>query len=346
MLQSIKEIIDAVKVSKSFKDFFRGVSFVTPNGKVHFLKIKSVNPSYRGAGYRWVKYSMVTQLEYASGEFIYGYGESDVEILALQKSIAEAVERAAFILVCTEQFPNVGATTNGWAAHISPKKARASAQGELLERDAVLLHWLSQTPLIRIDDASLPKALSKWQSQELSEATRYRFAKFFISTLGNAPTASAMIHDGYGYGFISHGAGTSLEEALNRALAETCRIADLAVKGVLTRTSEVVPKTPEDHAVFYASENAFPCWIDEGSTTSFSFAMNRWTKKLNEESAPVHFAFDEYTCGPLSIARCRSRDVQDLYFGPTALNSGVINSFRIKNVSGVEKLNPLPHFVP
>jgi YcaO cyclodehydratase, ATP-ad Mg2+-binding len=348
MIQIIREIIDGVIVSKEFTAFFEGVPFVTPEGKTHLIKIQAIERSTRQPGYRIAKYSYVTKMEPLPGLFAHGYGESDVEFLAVQKSIAEAVERSIFLIVHMERDTKTAANTNGWAAHLTPTQAKSSAKGELLERDAILLHWLSETPLTCIEDRTISKALRRWTNQELSLAARYNKAKYFVTQLGEISVASSMIHDDNGFGFISHATGSNLNVAVVRALGETCRIADLATLKIMERGPADALLMPDDHAVFYADGIPFPNWIYSGRKISFKQASQEWTRKKDQVLQDIHFSFNEYQCGPLSVVHCKSRDVQNLFFGATesALSDGEVNIERIKKVSGVGRLCPLPHFVP
>ena len=76
-----------------------------------------------------------------------GYGEANSKLLAVQKSIAEGVERIIFKAL--RETPGGTLTSNGWAAHIDD--GCESAISELIERDAVLTHWLCKKPMTEVE---------------------------------------------------------------------------------------------------------------------------------------------------------------------------------------------------
>ena len=90
-MQSLKEIFQATLASQDFENFFSGVEFTLLDHKPFKIKITSCKRIERTKGYRFTKHSRRTLIEADNGITAYGYGEDDFELLALQKSIAEAV---------------------------------------------------------------------------------------------------------------------------------------------------------------------------------------------------------------------------------------------------------------
>ena len=344
---AIKEIFQATLASRDFAQFFNGVEFYSPNSTIPLtIKITSCQKSYRTPGYRIVKHSVETKIEASNGVYAYGFGEHDLELLALQKSIAEGVERCVFKILkeTRPEFKN----SNGWAAHLTKSKAQASARSELLERDAALLHWLSQTPMDQIDHASLPATIKSWITEELSLAPRFNRIKILVSRLGFAPIVATFVHDQDGFGFISQATSSDLQHAIEKALTETCRIADFYEKGISVPDSKDHPTTADGHANYYAFVEKLPTWLF-GNTIQWKFTKQLWANKHKKiYSQNIITVCGDYQCGPLHISYCQSSQVQQLFFGPTetALTEGLINIERIKNVCGIRQLCFLPHFVP
>ncbi|MDO9184108.1 MAG: YcaO-like family protein [Bacteriovorax sp.] len=343
----IKEILQATFASRDFSQFFDGVEFYVPNSTTPvIIKISSCQRSHRTPGWRIVKHSIETKIEASNGVFAYGFGEHDFELLAVQKSIAEGVERCVFKILkeTRPEFKN----SNGWAAHLTKSKAQASARSELLERDAALLHWLSQTQMDQIDPASLPSIIQNWINRELDLAPRFNRIKILVTKLGIAPVVATFIHDQDEFGFISQATASCLQAAIEKALTETCRIADFYEKGISVTTSIDYPTTPEEHANYYALVEKLPSWLF-GNIIDWKLSKKEWANKhkmISDQNLTM--VYEDYQCGPLHISYCQSSQVQNLFFGPTesALTEGLINKERIKNICGVGQLCFLPHFIP
>lgn len=344
---AIKEVLQATFASRDFSQFFAGVEFNIPNSNTTVvIKISSCQRSHRTPGWRIVKHSIETKIEASNGVVAFGFGEHDLELLAVQKSIAEGVERCVFKLL-KETRPELK-NSNGWAAHLTKLKARNSARSELLERDAALLHWLGQTPMDQINPTSLPSSIQSWIKKELSLAPRFNRIKILVSKLGIAPVVATFVHDRDGFGFISQATTSCLQTAIEKALTETCRIADFYEKGISVSTSTDYPTTPEEHAHYYALVEKLPSWLF-GKVIDWKVSKKEWKSKYKVISVQKLAAgYEDYQCGPLHISYCQSSQVQNLFFGPTelAITEGLINIERIKNVCGVGQLCFLPHFIP
>jgi hypothetical protein len=344
---AIKEILQATFASRDFSQFFTGVEFNIPNSNTTvIIKVSSCQRSYRTPGWRIVKHSIETKIEASNGVVAFGFGEHDLELLAVQKSIAEGVERCVFKLL-KETRPELK-NSNGWAAHLTKLKAQASARSELLERDTALLHWLSQTQMDQINPTSLPSSIESWIKEELILAPRFNKIKILVSKLGFTPIVATFIHDQDGFGFISQATTSCLEAAIEKALTETCRIADFYEKEISVTTSIDYPTTPEEHANYYASVEKLPSWLF-GNIIDWKLSKKEWANKhkmISDQNLTT--VYEDYQCGPLHISYCQSSQVQNLFFGSTesALTEGLINIERIKNVCGGGQLCFLPHFIP
>ncbi len=342
---SIQEVVKSIRASQTFAEFFEGVEFSDRDGGLHTVKITGTSRSQRLPGYRFMRYSFMATAETSGGQVKYGYGESDAEILALQKSIAEAIERTIFS-VAAELDPAL-TTTNGWAAHLTIAAAEKSARRELFERDAILIHWLSEIPPYRIENDTLPRGLRSWVKAELAQAPRYNQASFFLSYLGEVPAVSAFVHDAENFGFFAHASGDDPKDSIGHALAEACRLADLNRKGFLESEKNASGTRPEDHALHFAKKSPPPDFFFSGKMVSYRECRKLWKTHLGLGPSISDLRFEHYQCGGLHIARCISSQVQNLYFGEAgaAIERGDINFSRIHQLTGVKRLCLLPHSV-
>ena len=346
-MSSIKEILNAAIASHKFGNFFTGVEFKIPNFSTPVvIKIASCESSQRTIGWRIVKHSIETKVEASNGVCAFGFGEHNIELLAVQKSIAEAVERCIFRLL-KESRPELK-NSSGWAAHLTKLKAQASAKSELLERDTALLHWIGQIPMDQVDPSTFPSLLQNWIKKELVLAPRFNKIKILMSKVGFAPIVATFIHDENGFGFISQATATDLQTATEKALTETCRIADFFKKGISNTISSNFPNTPEEHANYYAFNEKLPPWLF-GNNIEWQPAQKTWENK-NKMASDQNLVtvYEDFECGLLHVSYCQSSQVQKLFFGPTesAFKEGLINIERIKNICGDEQLCFLPHFIP
>ncbi len=341
-MSQIKETVAAIFASRGFAKFFSGVEMALDGQDPIILKITTCRTVCRSEGYRLARYSKVTEIRASNGINAFGFGEHDLEVLALQKSIAEAVERCVYKTLRNSGLDSK--SSNGWAAHLNEAKAFEAARNELFERDAALLHWLSSTPLKEIPSATWPKAIKEWASSELALAPKFNQLRILVSHLGLVPVVTTIIHDGGDFGFMSQSGGKSLEDAIYKALAETCRISDLALRGEMVSESGL-PTSPEGHALHYAFHEKIPTWLF-GAATTFSEVGSTWN--VRKKHTPPRTVRAIYNCGPLVIARCTSPDTQNLFFGSTevAAKNGLINFERLKDICGMKILNIHPHFVP
>jgi hypothetical protein len=348
MTEWFKEVA-AVLQSRRFTPFLEGVEITTSSGHKYLIKIKKTSNSIRPVGFRFSKYSFTTEV--TAGDYAgTGYGEADSKLLAFQKSVAEAVERVIFRISKKSGVHTI--STNGWAAHISRRHAFSSALEELLERDAVLVHWLAKSPFDEIREETWPAWLKAWTTSELSLAKRFNRLRILKSRLGHMPTITTILMDANGFGVVSHSAGKKMESALCRALAETCRIAQIALQSTndiaaAGATTEISLIGPEDHAMFYAHKQQLPDWIF-GDKSDWRTSANEWSNARAEfNPKSVEPVFHEVTSSPLVIGYVTSPLVQNLYFGTSneAKQKSLLNLKRLQQVR-FGNLNPMPHFIP
>jgi ribosomal protein S5 len=337
------EMFTAVLSSRKFTKFFDGVELKLPDGKIIKIKIESHRKRKNVDGFRFSKFSFLTKAVSDHGAVGFGFGEGENELLTFQKSIAESIERVVY----TSIKPFFGLkSSNGWAAHLTEKKATSSALNELLERDAVLVHWLTATPFLEIAPETYPLWLKTWCAKELSLSKNFNRLRLLVTHVGHFPVVQSVIANEKGFAFVSHGASRSIDTAIYRALAETCRIASIAeVESHTIGFSQESAATPWDHALAYTTTH-LPEWTF-GEKISYSAAKNKVAQSKSNFSE-LESNFNTYSCGDLFIAQCDSEKVQKLFFGrgDFALKNGLINFDRLKEVNPAFVLNELPHCVP
>lgn len=345
MSESIFTLAHAFANAGRFASLLQGVSVALPTGEVVKMRIGRHGRRAPLPGYRFAKHGYLTEI--TAGRYAeVGCGESDFKLLALQKSISEALERIVFRLL--EDTPYGTPTSNGWATHLSRERAKDSADQELFERDAALVHWHSQEPFFEIDPETLPLWLKRWSGEEL-RFSEYGSLRILLSHRGHLPTVSTMLVNHAGHGVVSHATANNIEFALRRALIETCRIGQMAAsrkfveasRGLARPSALSVHAGPVEQGVFYAHHLTFPTWIF-GETISWTQARERWHRHWVrfESNRPVTL-FTEVLSAPLSVGFSTCPDVQPLYFGRLAdgFHQGAINPAR-----GAPR-NSLPHFV-
>ncbi len=83
--------------------------------------------------------SIKSSIVWKNEKIIYGFGDDEKHSLAALKSISEIIERVVVIENCISN-------SSGVATHLTPDFAKQNAYTELIERDAVMCHWLTKTP--------------------------------------------------------------------------------------------------------------------------------------------------------------------------------------------------------
>jgi hypothetical protein len=346
---TLKSILNASK----FQAFLEGVHVDISAGEKLFLKVESVQRITELA--TPFEFYFRTQIN-CDGQLHVGYGTGDIKLLALQKSVSESVERAIF--KHTKERNGGPTNTNGWAAHVSVDQAKRNAIEELLERDAVLVHWLIQRSMKIITSETYPTWLSRFLEKMLPTQPRFNAAQMLISDLGYIPTVTVLLLDADGHAVVSHATHELLDIAIAKALTETTRIAKIASTNKFIHSSSALIHHshskestlgiyPEDHAMVYAHHLRFPKWI-AGEMINWRHAQKTWMQKHKEFlKNPIDFEFHQVATSPLVVGYCTSPKVQNLFFGPTNLahDEGLINIDRILSAGGGGEINQLPHFI-
>jgi hypothetical protein len=303
------------------------------------LRVTATNRQLRSEGYRFYRHVFKSRVQLGDFEGV-GYGEADSKILAYQKSIAEAVERAVYQNLKAKTQSN---SSNGWAAHIDEQKAKHAASMELMERDAVLVHFMKQQPMVTLDSRTCPTWLKRWLNDEFRLNPDFTIMKILVSHLGFVPSVTAMLLTPDGHGVCSHATSDSLDNAIRSALAETLRIGEISAKRIAQSNHTL--KTPMDHALHYAHHDQFPMWI-VGEQVSFTKANESWNERIrNYKRSPLEFTYLATKIGQLHVVKAKSSQIQDLFFGTVndLRNTKYLNLNRLNRP--LEKLNQQPHFV-
>ena len=321
---SIREAAMAVRASHAFTRFFSGVNLESAEFGKARLRITEVSDSLRSPGYRFSRHSLMSKVETDCGVVSFGYGEGPTRMIALQKSIAESVERSVSAIAHRSDQSII--TSSGWAAYLTEEGAMDRAKNELLERDALLLHWLGSVPQSPIQSDSLPRPFRQWIATELSRSPRFNKVTFLVSNLGEVPVLSAFIHDDSNFGFFSHSTGNTLERSLSHCLEEACRLADLYQKGFIRRATGA----SEAHVIFHSEDAPVPQAMLSGDSMNYFEAQRIWALARRKVTTISDFKFNVSKCGPLHIAFCDSAQVQKLFFGSTerAAEQGRVNLAR------------------
>jgi ribosomal protein S12 methylthiotransferase accessory factor len=148
------------------------------------------------------------------------------------------------------------ANSSGCAAHLSEERALNAAVLELVERDAFMRSWLTQTPGTGIKPATLPKLLAR-RVRALEKAG----CRVSVQALPSPWAAAAVVyaqHEALHFTVVGASARLTLEAALEGALDELetlayVRFHDQDVPPLTART--VV--TPTDHTSIYGLERYF-----------------------------------------------------------------------------------------
>ncbi len=354
--ESVSEILSAAKNSKKISAFINGVDLELYDGKKITIKVVSSKKIARNPGFRFSRYSFVSQVTVNNDFALHsGFGEGNVEFIALQKSIAEAVERAVFRVL--KKSGKGTQNTNAWSVHVNVEKAYHNSLEELAERDAVLVHWLRQISMTEVDPMSFPNWLKTWVAQELKLAPRFNQLRIGISNVGWLPTVTTVLCDDAGYAVASHATAETFEKALNKAINETCRIAELTLDNRFYESSYGLfmgifikdePVQPENHAMVYAYHMRFPTWFFS-ENISWKLCSKEWAQKYKAfKKESLDFKFNVVTQSPLVIGYGESPKVQNLFIGSTFIadKQGLINDSRLKKIGQWwQPVNMLPHCI-
>lgn len=258
-----------------------------------------------------------------------GLGADSKIEMAYLKAIVEYFERLAFFE--NEKKLNLY-STNGIAAHRIKNIAKKSAQDELLERDAFLRHWYSNTPFIGLELNTHEKGIDlllKKESLELILAESY---------LGSIETIVCFLKDNKSKGFalgLSAGRGIcNREKAIQEAIINYFfghqgfsveeQLATIKSEGIHSLLS---------HRAYWLYIESIPEWLIKGETKD----------KLIEGGAISHFKYEILEEVPFKVYRCINHDLIDLTVGDVCKNyPEALTKIGLDVVLGPTQYHPIP----
>jgi YcaO cyclodehydratase, ATP-ad Mg2+-binding len=266
-----------------------------------------------------------------------GIGSSDIAAMAIQKAISEAYERLVFKLLRGNL--NLG-TSNGMAAHPNIRAAQRNAAAELLERDALIVQWLTKTPLQNV--INLPGR--EWQNlvDRSLAGTSFTLRNILSSTCGEISTLTLLVENkAAGVALVSHGSGGTSHHALRRTLVELERLVAVI--------HEILPLKPDfenvgeplmQNAIFTPQRLLDSSWM-LGEDIPLSELNKTWRSSGGKFFKEIEFQL--LASGDISVCRASSAHLQD-YFGSDtekALQSHQLNWSRLEK----SDINRARHFV-
>ena len=314
------------------------------------LENVSVFEVFRPMGFRFSdsSYNIAAEIH---GRKLLVTGEGHTKEQAVTKAVAELIERSALIEFADAN-PAVK-TSNGWAAHSDLDIAKLNAIRELVERDSILKHWYSGTPFEVVNTDSLPQTVKSWVATELALSELPQL-EILISSIGFGPTATAILKNNLGFGVVGHCSRENIEESIDGAIEEACRMAHhflmRSYLGDCEAMSMKISKkvNPGAHGVFYAHQESIPSWLF-GSTVDFSAAKVGWIKKNSD----LEMNFEKFHTkvirqDPLFVVQATSEFAIDLNWGLESSNSLELRLMgKIpKELRPMDGFNLKPHIVP
>jgi hypothetical protein len=110
-ISEIREVGVALRLGGAFAKFFDGVR-IEGLPSEPMVQIVSCSRSQRGQGSRFIRYSYSVKVRSSNGIEASGYGEGDFKLVAIQKAIAEAIERVTMLEAAN--FDPTIRTSNGY----------------------------------------------------------------------------------------------------------------------------------------------------------------------------------------------------------------------------------------
>lgn len=270
------------------------------------------------------------------GEEIWGRGSHQDIDLALQAACAEVVERASLLLYRKRGFDW---TSNGIAAHSSLQSAKDGAIAELIERDAYLAHYLTNTPFSALE---LTPELRSIQAGLDVKGIELKIRRLVSPRGWNVALAACFgtkAEKPFGV-FIGASCKLTLESAVAKAVKESVTL----VTGFLRK--EVSYQENFNGPLFHHRLAALPPSAD--LMKSF-FRMSVGRAETPIDLSEIQFeVLDKHpvlaSC-PLTVVRATNLKAQTLFFGPTRehhINLGRLKHFLGKEIA-IEDVNRTTH---
>jgi|GEM_PF-2449135 len=304
-----------------------------------------LSTGFRPIGFRYSKY--ITEISaLLDGHEIVVSGESEIQDIDHQKAFSELIERSALIRYSSKCSAK---TSNGWAAHPQQDKAKINAMLEIVERDAVLAQWYSQTPFIEIPYEEFPLDVQAWIQFELFQS-EFPILRLLFSTMGIGPSVTCILMNKSGFGVSAHATKETISESISSAISEACRAAHASIRRthwkdtMRLKIGEVGPVDPSAHALYYAYHEKFPDWMF-GPQQSYLDVKKNWYLKLQECLSENRFYYMEVMSSPLHVGFATHPWAFDLKWETTDRKS-VANELGFERLKiKQEAINGKPHIV-
>lgn len=200
-----------------------------------------------------------------------GFGTDHNYQLAIEKAYSEFVERKTFqeLHRMFGQFK----TSNGFAAHMDSKSAKDASIHELMERDALLLTWHSQTAPYWLTENEL-QALVLPENLEISSKHKELGLNLRLGILakhGRLLTCIVKVQGrfkGRDFFYIDTKTGTNLVTISNALIESISFYSHYISLGHLSKNRNKMhpPKQPIDHFYYYLNHSIDVNWFHKGSS--------------------------------------------------------------------------------
>lgn len=273
-----------------------------------------------------------------------GFGTDHNYQLAIEKSYSEFVERKTFqeLHRMFGQFK----TSNGFAAHIDSKRAKESSINELIERDALLLTWHSQTAPYWLTQEEA-KALMLPENLEINSKHKELGLKLSLGIIAKHKknlTCIAKVEGkfkGKDFFYIDTKTGTNLITVLNALIESISFYSHYIGLGHLGKSTYKVhqPNQPIDHFYYYLNHSIDVKWFHKGSSDVMELPARKISTYILR---PEEFLGGENLKRVVSFSE--SELMQSYYCGKFDLDN--INSNRFEQFFGTKikynkQLHPL-----
>lgn len=245
-----------------------------------------------------------------------GFGTDSVESRALLKAATECAER----YVMKSLVPHGAHTSSGFAGHSIAERARTRASLELIERDALLLGWISGIPPRWLVEAEISQS-SRLGRRILRGLVKAGFQPQIglVANTGGVltvvgvlrPSAQSQLEFG---AVLASAAGNDLEACMESICFELSRAGTVILNrkkkmGRIFTPNNTIPTDGRSTFDYYLNPSHIEnlqFYFEEGRTLSLSKPQI----SISEfECAVIEPALD------LRIARAESAEMQQLFFG-------------------------------
>ena len=255
---------------------------------------------------------------------------------------AEAVERA----YCED----LGINSNGVALHTDKEKAKLNARCELIERDSFLCHFLTKTPFARVVLPSQFNIDFKAITQKLKKQGVEIVLKRAIYSQPQVVFCMARkIHRPHSFNCVlGLGSSYDIKVALRKAMAECLSNLIWILHHHHRKTESVKEFKSKSH---YHSIDHQKIYYGDNSELNLDWIFNgKYSNELLEMDEEIELSTLKARTpilreAPVSVVRAKGENLQNIFYGPTALKKINFNRLEKFTNSKVDKnrINWMPH---